>query len=150
MLALNLESNGETADLTVVKGRYLDRGFDLQTAAHLTVYCDAPALAGDAVPEGRNPHGWWAQEYLEGEIWGSRWWLLENAQATTETLRRAEEYLIEAFDRWVVRGWASEIIVGEAEYVTGGGGTLLLSCTTTIVAPDGATESFVAWQEVAV
>lgn len=150
MLALTIGTTGQRADLSVSGGRYVSSGFDLQTAAHLTLYCDAPARPGDPVPEGRNRHGAWFQHYLPaGDVWGSRWWLLEGAQAVPDTLRRAEEYLREAFEPWVRRGWASRIEVGEARFVTSPSGTTSLHCATRIHAPDGAFETFDAWREIA-
>ena len=144
MLAL-VSSDGTTpADLQVTGGRYVSSGSDLATAFWLTLHTEAPAKPGDPVPAGRPQNGWWAQVYLDpDDVWGSRWWLLEGAQAVPETARRAEEYLHEALTPWIARGWASSFEIGNP---TIEGATLF--APVTIVAPDGTEETMTAWAEL--
>lgn len=150
MLALYPATDASApADLSVVGGRYVASGRDLATAAWLTLYLDAPARPGDPVPDGAQSRGYWAQAALPaGDVVGSRWWTLRGSQAVTETLRRAEEIVEEAFRSWVARGWASNVAVQEAYFRTHNGTTLLV-CPFVLHAPDGGSEAFDAWAEVA-
>lgn len=79
-----------------------DLAFDagLRTAVALSLFTDRRAFADDAIPSGdpRDRRGWWADKFaeIEGDLYGSRLWLLDRSTRTGETTRRAKEYALEA------------------------------------------------------
>ena len=62
-------------------------------------------------PNSIDRRGWWADSTSEADNdqIGSRLWLLERAKNITETLRKAEEYAIEALQWMITEGIASKI-----------------------------------------
>lgn len=100
MLALSLDPSLGEADLTAEQGAFVE-GLDLQTLVITSIFCDAPARAGDNPPADAPRAGWWADAYSDGDVWGSRMWLLSRAKLVPETARRAEEYAQEAL-AWMV------------------------------------------------
>ncbi len=80
-------------------GRILDDE-GLTTMVTIALFSDAPARDGDGVPEGER-RGWWADAYREDPSenpLGSRLWMLKRAKQTTETLRKAEDFALEALE----------------------------------------------------
>ena len=105
MLRLKIDPETGEGDLTEP-----DVGSDFETAAILSLACDASAQPDDPVRERR---GYWADAYspVPGDAWGCRLWELQEATDgdDDEALRRAEEYAREAFDWALEDGVASEV-----------------------------------------
>ena len=103
MLAVSFDTDTGFGDLVYASGHLVDSGSDLETAALLSLLCDAPAQDGDALPAGTPRRGFWADIFdATGERIGSRLWLLEGAEATEQTAQRAKAYAAEAL-QWMIR-----------------------------------------------
>lgn len=88
-----------SADLAMIDGDLAsDRG--LKTAVILSLFCDRRAEPDDVPPSGdaTDRRGWWADEFAdaEGDLIGSRLWLLDRTKLSNETGLRAKEYATEA------------------------------------------------------
>ena len=82
-------------------GASLLEGNDLETAILISLFSDREANTDDVIPDGTNdPRGWVGDAGEDYKI-GSRIWLLERAKQTTETLRRAGDYIAEAL-QWLI------------------------------------------------
>lgn len=91
------------ADLVLIDNDLAsDRG--LLTAMLLSLFTDRRAEDDDVPPSGdeRDRRGWWGDEFLEveGDRYGSRLWLLDRSKLVGETLLRAKEYALEAW-QWM-------------------------------------------------
>ncbi|SIT50433.1 Mu-like prophage protein gp46 [Paraburkholderia piptadeniae] len=85
----------------VLSGALLQTGDDLETAVLISLFSDRQAAADDEIPDGTtNPRGWWGDLDSDTQI-GSRLWLLSRAKQTTETLQRANDYIVEAL-QWLI------------------------------------------------
>ena len=76
----------------------------LETALAVSLFTDAPARAGDALPVGlTDRRGWWGDEFAEnpGDVAGSRLWLLDREKMTPDVLARSRIYAAEALE-WLV------------------------------------------------
>jgi phage gp46-like protein len=83
-------------DSTIVEER------DLETAVYLSLWCNAPALPDDDAPDGGTRQGFWADALQsEGDVWGSRLWLLARSKLTDDALVDAKTYAEEAL-AWLV------------------------------------------------
>lgn len=75
-----------------------DRG--LETAVANSLFTDRRANDDDVPPSGdaRDRRGWWADQFadVEGDLIGSRLWLLDRGKRTNEVALRAKEYANEA------------------------------------------------------
>lgn len=93
MLHLRIDPNTHEGDLCEP-----GESSDIETAAILSIACDASAEPSDPVQERR---GYWADAYAtrKGDRWGSRMWELGEAIDTDDALQRAKQYGEEAF-RW--------------------------------------------------
>jgi phage gp46-like protein len=92
----------------------LDEG--LTTAALLTVFTWAPATAEEIAAAGLDQQlGWWGdaeQIRDDGEpVIGSKLWLLAKTGTRLSNLRKAEEYVRQAFQWWIDEGLASAVAV---------------------------------------
>lgn len=88
----------------------------LTTAALLTVFTWAPATAEEIRAAGLEEQlGWWGDaetQRAEGErIIGSKLWLLSRASTRLSNLRKAEEYVRQAFAWWIEEGLAESVEV---------------------------------------
>jgi phage gp46-like protein len=103
-LALVWNERLGSADFVVIDGDFgVDTGF--VTAVLLSLFLDRRAQPDDVPPSGdpNDRRGWWADEFadVEGDLIGSRLWLLDRSKLTSETPRRAEEYVREAL-AWMI------------------------------------------------
>lgn len=88
----------------------LVEGAAVETAALLSLYMERPAREGDPVPEDEPRRGWWADAYDEdGDVWGSRLWVLSYIGATPEGARFAEDAAREALQWMLDSGLVSEL-----------------------------------------
>lgn len=98
-LALTWSNTTGTADLSMIDSDLAsERG--LMTAVVLSLFTDRRAEDDDKPPSGdaRDRRGWWADQFadVEGDLFGSRLWLLARSKRTKETVLRAKEYANEA------------------------------------------------------
>lgn len=98
-LALTWSNALGSADLSIIDlDLASDRG--LATAVLLSLFTDRRAETDDVPPSGdaRDRRGWWADQFaaVEGDLIGSRLWLLDRAKNTNENRLRAKEYALEA------------------------------------------------------
>lgn len=99
-LALTWSNATGDGDLSMIDSDLAsDRG--LVTAMILSLFTDRRAENDDQPPSGdeRDRRGWWADQFadIEGDLIGSRLWLLDRSKRTNETKLRAEEYVSEAW-----------------------------------------------------
>lgn len=99
-LALVWSESRGAADLALIDSD-LASDTGLETAAVLSLWLDRRAQPDDVPPSGdpNDRRGWWADEFsdVEGDLIGSRLWLLERSKLTGEVVRRAEEYVRECY-----------------------------------------------------
>jgi phage gp46-like protein len=89
-------------------GTVFATGDGLETALVLAIFCDRRADPDDPLPPGiTDRRGWWARP----NGIGSKLWLLKRAKVTTDTVRRAKEYLEEATARFVELGVVERVEV---------------------------------------
>lgn len=103
-LALVWSNETGTADLSMIDlDLASDRG--LMTAMVISLFTDRRAETDDVPPSGdtKDRRGWWADRFadVEGDLIGSRLWLLDRAKRTKETELRAKEYALEAW-AWLI------------------------------------------------
>jgi phage gp46-like protein len=77
----------------------LGTGPAIEAAVLVSLFTDRRAAPDDKVLDS-DRRGWWGDSYSDRPI-GSRMWLLLRSKRTTETLRRARDYIIEAL-QWLV------------------------------------------------
>ena len=78
------------------------QGGELTTACVLSLHSDAPALDGDRVPPGAARRGWCLDGYaLDGDVWGSRLWLLVPGRARKAAPQRARQMAEDALEGWM-------------------------------------------------
>lgn len=112
-LSLRFERERFEFDLALDGGPVPDlQGDDgLLTAIVVSLFSDAPALAGDPLPDVRvgvpsDRRGWWGDGVTEADArapLGSRLWLLSREKEMEEVVSRAQQYAEEAL-RWLVDG----------------------------------------------
>jgi phage gp46-like protein len=111
----------------------------LRTAVLLSLFMDRRAEADDELPSpDGDRRGWWADEFAEteGDLTGSRLWLLARAKRTADIVPRVEAYDREAL-AWMLEDRICERIDVE---VTASGHTL--SHAITIHRPKSAEVTF--------
>lgn len=111
---LRIQYDNQTGDgqLVYENGALVKEGFDLETAVLLSLLCDAPALAGDALPPDKPKRGWVGQAFTgSARAFGSRLWLLEDALATAQSAQLAKGYAEEALQWFVEDGHVRAIDV---------------------------------------
>lgn len=136
--ALQWDSQRGSADLALVDDD-LSADAGLRTATLMSLFLDRRALDGDPLPaEDGDQRGWWGDEFAEvdGDLIGSRMWLLERAKRTEDVVPRAEELVREALAWMLEDRVASSLDV--AVEATGD----LLAVAVTVYRPTGDTVSF--------
>lgn len=121
MADLALRWRGGGAEL-FLEGNDLARDDGLETAILISLFTDRRTDDPATVPTGDSDlRGWWgdAVPVVEGDLIGSRLWLLARAKQTTTTLRRAEEYAREALD-WLIQDRVAARIDVVAEWISVG------------------------------
>ncbi|MDE1905021.1 MAG: phage GP46 family protein [Rhodospirillales bacterium] len=121
-MALVWNTGAGEADLAIAAAD-LATDDGLETAVILSLFCDAPAQPGDAIPDGSGDRrGWWGDLPVSGadsggtaDHVGSRLWLLERALQVPDTLRRAEVYAREAL-QWMIDDGVAGSVVASASF----------------------------------
>lgn len=103
-LALVWDVARGAADLALIDSDLAsDRG--LATAVMLSLFTDRRAMADDRPPSGddRDRRGWWADQFadVDGDLIGSRLWLLDRGKREHETTLLAKQYVGEALE-WLI------------------------------------------------
>lgn len=90
----------------------LDEDNGLDTAVIISLFTDRRAEAND-VPAGDNRRGWWGDSYadIEGDLIGSRLWLLQREKQLPSVVSRAEEYARESLTWLIDDGIATRVEV---------------------------------------
>lgn len=103
-LALTWSNVHGSADLSMIDSDLASEA-GLETAVLLSLFTDRRAKNDDVPPSGdpNDRRGWWADQFadIEGDLFGSRLWLLDRAKLSPEVARRAEEYVREAL-QWML------------------------------------------------
>lgn len=114
MLVVAFDNAYGDGDL-VYDGGVLQSGASVETAALLSLFLDAPARPDDPVPEDAPRGGWWADAYADdGDVTGSRLWVLSYYSATGDAARFAEAAAREALQWMLDDGLAVEVIAEAA------------------------------------
>lgn len=102
----------------------------LITAVLISLFTDRRAEPGDVLPDAASgPRGWWGDGLnKDGDLIGSRLWLLEREKVTPETRQRYEDYARESLAWLLTDGLAKAVDVSAA---WGQGGLLILSVDIT-------------------
>ena len=143
-LALVWDETRGDADLVMIDSDIAsDAG--LETAILLSLFTDRRAQPDDVPPSGdpNDRRGWWADQFadVEGDLIGSRLWLLDRAKATNETALRAREYALEALQWLIDDGVAASIDVATS-IITLLGPQRRMLITITGTRPDGSPLTF--------
>lgn len=102
-LALRWSQEAFGADLAIVNAD-LATDDGLRTAFIISLFSDAPARADDALPDGGSDRrGWWGDgfPFKDGDVIGSRLWLLSREKQVPDVLVRARDYTREAL-AWAI------------------------------------------------
>lgn len=113
---------GEVGPDLVRHGLDLSRDDGLTTAIILSLFTDRRAAEDDKLPDNSGDRrGWWADAWPEtdGDLYGSRLWLLAREKQLPEVVARAREYAREALAWLIEDGLASTVDV-QAEVVRTG------------------------------
>ncbi len=87
-----------------MNGSDLAQGNDLLSAVLLSLFTNRLAEPDDVLPDStQDRQGWWGDDFaaVEGDLIGSRLWLLCREKQTNETLVQAQEYVTEAL-QWLI------------------------------------------------
>lgn len=89
----------------------------LRTAVIISLFTDRRADDDDTLPDGSNDRrGWWGDTYpdVDGDLTGSRIWLLSRSKQIPDVLRHAETYAKEAL-QWMIDDGVASFIEAIAE-----------------------------------
>jgi phage gp46-like protein len=146
MSDLALTWNGETCDLAL-DGNDLLLEEGLQTAVLISLFSDRRARADDLLPGATDDRrGWWGDAWpeVEGDLIGSRLWLLSREKEVPEPLRKAREYAQEALAWLVDDGICARVEIAVSVPRRG-----VLGLVATLYRRDGRTENYqydVIWE----
>lgn len=133
----------------------LEEDDGLETAVILSLFTDRRAAEDDALPDGSDDRrGWWGDAYpdVDGDLIGSRLWLLFREKDMQSAVNRAREYTEEALE-WlledgiarrveVVAGWIDRTSGALSEIRTINSRLGVLGIGVTIYRPDAAPAKF--------
>ncbi len=109
MLALHIDEALAEGDLSLSGGTLVE-GADLRTMAILSIFCDAPARDGDPVDaQSPRPNNWADAYDQNGDISGSRLWILKRAKVTLANRELARQYVDECLAWMVTDGLADRV-----------------------------------------
>lgn len=107
----------------------------LDTAVIISLFTDRQAEPGDSIPDGTDDmRGHWTDSMpeVDGDLIGSRLWLLTREKQLPEVMVRAREYCEEALDWMVQDGVARSVTVTVTNPVEG-----IMHAQIEIARPDG-------------
>ncbi len=116
-MPIGLRWNNEkcVAELQRTPDGALAEDTSLETVVLLSLFTDAPATAEEIATAGLGEQsGWWAHaDTIRGSdrVYGSKLWLLYRGKTTLATIRRAEQYCIDALQWLVAAGIARQLEV---------------------------------------
>lgn len=113
MISLVYDNDTQLADLER-DGKNLLTDEGLNTACLISLFTRRQALPDDVLPEPySHREGWWADPYadVEGDLIGSRLWLLGRSKTTQAVMNQAKIYAEEALQWMVDDGVATSISV---------------------------------------
>jgi phage gp46-like protein len=116
-----ISNNGNTFALALA-GADVATDQGLRGAVYSSLFTDRRAAPDDVLPDGSdNRRGHWSDQFAEheGDLKGSRLWLLKNAKQTAETLFRAKLYTEEAMAWFVTDGVAASVAAAPYWYADG-------------------------------
>jgi phage gp46-like protein len=138
-LALFWDNTLFGADLALVDGQ-LATDDGLRSAIIISLFTDRRAADDDELPEpGADWRGWWADDISEvdGDLIGSRLWLLRRSKLTSKAIGRARDYAREAV-AWLI----ADGVCREIDIATAGIRPDTLAIGITFVRPNGARGRF--------
>ena len=112
-LTLRYDAEVEAFDLVLASDRratggYTSTGFAvdaaLESAIVISLFCDRQANGDDPLPDGAvHRCGWWADAHarVDGDLIGSRLWLVAREKVQASVLLRAREFAREAL-QWLI------------------------------------------------
>mgnify|MGYP002149031141 CR=1 FL=1 len=97
MLAVAFDPVLGEGDLSIVNQACVEGAgvTDLATLVQISLFCDAPAQAGDGVAATTPRAGYWADAFEDRDTWGSRLWTLDRAKLVNATVATVERNLAE-------------------------------------------------------
>jgi phage gp46-like protein len=110
-IALVIVAEGDfAADLDLL-GADLATDQGLDTACLVSLFSDRLAAPDDVLPTGADRRGWWGDAYadVDGDLIGSRLWLLARAKQVPQTLVDAQAYAEEALAWMIEDGVAAAV-----------------------------------------
>jgi phage gp46-like protein len=119
-IALTWSQPHGSADFAVSANDFVGED-GLRSSVITSLFCDAPAQAGDELPDGSiakgGEGGWWADAVpaVPNDAFGSRLWLLRRAKRLAVTLTRAQAYGFEAL-QWLVPDKIASAVGVSASY----------------------------------
>jgi phage gp46-like protein len=141
-IALTWNQQTGHADFGIASNDYVPED-GLRTAVIASLFCEAPAKAGDVLPDGKiargGEGGWWADSVpaVPGDAFGCRLWLLRRAKRTPDLPGRAQGYAFEGL-QWLLTDKVARAVDVTAAY--NAKGWLVLTVTPT--RPDGSRVTF--------
>jgi len=118
-IALVFDTVAMFADVQLVSGD-LQPDHGLQTAVMLSLFCHATAMTDD-IASGNDRRGYWADAFngINGDIFGSRLWLLEREKRLPAVLQKARGYALESL-QWLLDDGVATSIDVQASWLTTG------------------------------
>lgn len=113
MIKLVYDNETQLADL-VRDGGNLQTEEGFETAVFISLFTRRQALPDDVLPEPlSHREGFWADPYadVEGDLIGSRLWLLSRSKTTQEVMNQAKVYAEEALQWFIDDGAATSVEV---------------------------------------
>ncbi len=115
MAEFQLDFSGDqlTGDIKREGSRFAEDG-GLVEAILFSLFLNRRANPDDELPAGDDDRqGYWGDTFsiFDGDLTGSRLWLLRRSALTNETLTRAKEYALESLEHFKEDGVANEIRV---------------------------------------
>ena len=99
----------------LMEGGLLATDDGLKAAILHSLFSDARAQDGDLEDPGADPRGWWGDALgPEGDVYGSRRWLIAREKQTPATLARVRKYDLQALNWLVTDGIASAVEIEAA------------------------------------
>lgn len=137
-------------DLPELEQNDLARDDGLETAVIISLFSDRRVTREEAARDDTDLRGWWgdaADPLVDGDLIGSKLWLLNREKSTDETLARAREYCLEAL-QWLIDEKVAKTIEVETSFVTEGRVSKdLMQIMIRITRPEGDSVNFKYFNE---